>query len=390
MSTPRSQSPLCVPSPTGRSRRQFLKTAAAGLASAPLLGIAAAQGQAVAEPKGEPPQVKATKSGSTVRLGGGDHVFEVEHDFLQLPDRYEWQITHNVAVDAEGRLYVIHEGEVSRPEHPAIFVFHPDGRFITAFGEQFQGGGHGLEVRTEGDEQFLYVTAYQGLKFFAKLTLEGEEVWRKYAPMDSGRYADGEAESPEKVWGRDRFMPTNYAFLSDGRMVVADGYGAWTLHVYAADGSYERSIGEPGNDEGQFKTPHGLWVDDRSGEELLCVADRANNRLQWLRPDGTHAETQDGFLLPANIDQQGDLLLVPELQARITLLGPDNAVVARLGDDEQWRKTVLAEKNKLRTQPDRWEAGRFVHPHDACFDGEGNILVAEWVKGGRVSRLNRI
>ena len=45
---------------------------------------------------------------------------------------------------------------------------------------------------------------------------------------------------------------------------------------------------------------------------------------------------------------------------------------------------------KLRTQPDRRQDGYFVHPHDACFDREGNIFVAEWVSIGRVTKLSRL
>jgi len=45
---------------------------------------------------------------------------------------------------------------------------------------------------------------------------------------------------------------------------------------------------------------------------------------------------------------------------------------------------------KIRTQPDRWPAGKFIHPHDACFDKDGNIFVAEWVQTGRVSLLRHV
>lgn len=31
----------------------------------------------------------------------------------------------------------------------------------------------------------------------------------------------------------------------------------------------------------------------------------------------------------------------------------------------------------MRTKPETWEDGRFIHPHDACFDRDGNILVVE-------------
>ncbi|MEO8498425.1 MAG: peptidase, partial [Planctomycetota bacterium] len=34
--------------------------------------------------------------------------------------------------------------------------------------------------------------------------------------------------------------------------------------------------------------------------------------------------------------------------------------------------------------------GKFVHPHDACFDNDGNIFVAEWVATARISKLKRL
>lgn len=98
----------------------------------------------------------------------------------------------------------------------------------------------------------------------------------------------------------------------------------------------------------------------------------------------------DEFLLPANCATQGNLLLVPELLGRITLIGPGDQIVARLGDDAEYRKKLLADNMQFRREPDRWEAGKFVHPHDACFDAEGNIIVAEWVKTGRVTKLTRV
>ena len=86
----------------------------------------------------------------------------------------------------------------------------------------------------------------------------------------------------------------------------------------------------------------------------------------------------------------GDLLLVPDLSARITLLGADNKVLTQMGEDSDWREAVLKDGMALRNHPDQWQAGKFLHPHDACFDREGNILVAEWVATGRITRLRRL
>ena len=48
--------------------------------------------------------------------------------------------------------------------------------------------------------------------------------------MASGMNAANEDTKPLKRWGRDAFMPTNYAFLPDGGFFQADGYGAYRIH----------------------------------------------------------------------------------------------------------------------------------------------------------------
>jgi hypothetical protein len=246
-------------------------------------------------------------------------------------------------------------------------------------------------VHEENGEEFLYVTAYQHLKFFAKLTLTGERIWKRNAPMDSGVYAAGEDKQPDATRGRDRFLPTNIAFHPDGNdFYVADGYGAFIIHRYDKDANYKSSFGKEGKEDGEFNTPHGVWIDARPGREpSVVVADRVNARLQWFTLDGAHLQSLGGFILPANVDTHGELLLVPDLQARVTLLDGANQVIAHLGDDDaDWRDNVLT--RGIRKEPANWPAGKFIHPHDACFDADGNIFVAEWVLTGRISKLRRL
>lgn len=360
-------------SDTSVSRRQFLSSAAAGAA----VTFAA------------PAVITAGKTESRIVVGEGDFKYEVKHMWPQLPEKYTWQTTHNVAVDKAQNLYVIHEGRADQPEHPAIFVFDKDGKFVRAFGNQFQGGGHGIEVRDEGGQEFLYVCAYQQVKAFAKLTLTGETVWHKFAPMKSGVYAEGEATMPRKSWGRDRFLPTNFAFLPDGDFFLVDGYGSFYVHRYDKDANYKTSFGGPGDGRGTFATPHGIWVDSRPGRESrLVIADRAHHTLQYLTLDGTYIETIEGFGLPANMDTYQKLLLVPELHARVSILDENNKTVAQLGEDVQ--RITSKEGRGIRNDESKWVPGKFVHPHDACFDAAGNIFVAEWVQSGRVSKLTRL
>jgi hypothetical protein len=355
------------------NRRTFLKTSAAATLAAPAI-------------------LTSKRSAAQEVIGEGDFKFHCQHLFPQLPDRYSWQTTHNVAVDPDNNLYVIHEGRANLADHPSIFVFDPQGQFIRAFGQQFQGGGHGIEVHVENGTPFLYVAAYQQVKSIAKLSLEGELVWQQYAPTSSGHYAAGEASNPRQLWGRDRFLPTNFAFLPNGEILLADGYGSYFIHRYDSEGNWLSCFGGAGNGEGTFNLPHGLWVDERpGGDPEIVVADRANNQLQCFTLDGIYKKSVPGFGLPANLDTQGDLMLVPELVARLSLVDRDHNTLATIGDD---RERVLADKNEsggfnIRTDESRWQQGKFVHPHDACFDRDGNIYVAEWVATGRVTKLTR-
>ncbi len=359
--------------PNRISRRRFLSTAAAGAAA-----VVAA-----------PAVVTASKTDAALIVGEGDYKYETVHDWPQLPDKFTWQTTHNVAVDAAGNLYVIHEGRANLKDHPSIFVFDSEGKYIRSFGSQFQGGGHGIEIRKEGSDEFLYVCAYQHLKTFAKLDLKGETVCQKYAPMESGVYAAKEDTQPTGQWGRDRFMPTNFAFLDDGGFLLADGYGAFYVHRYDKDGKWLSCFGGPGGGEGKFNTPHGVWVDRRAGREpAIVVCDRANNTLQYFTMDGKYLETLKGYGLPANAETWKDLLVIPELHARLTLLDSKNQVVARLGDDVA--RVTAKDGGGIRGDRNKWLAGKFVHPHDACFGHDGSIFVAEWVGTGRVSKLKRL
>lgn len=370
--------------PIRPSRRQFLKTNAAVAAASALPSI-----------------ITSKRSAAQDVIGSGDFKYRFNHQWAQLPEKYHWQITHNVAVDPDNNVYVIHEGDAALADHPSIFVFDPEGQFIRAFGQQFQGGGHGIEVHVEDGTPYLYIAGYQQTKTLAKLSLDGEIVWQQYAPVESGVYAKDEASNPAKIWGRDRFMPTNFAFLED-EFLVADGYGSFQIHRYDYDGNWKSCFGGPGKGKGTFQTPHGIWIDRRKeirnedNQEAVApeivVCDRANNTLQTFDVDGNYQKTVPGFGLPANADTYEDLMVIPELVAQVSILDPDHNVIAKLGSDQE---RILADKKAnngftIRADESTWQDGKFVHPHDACFDLSGNLFVAEWVATGRLTRLERV
>ncbi len=323
--------------------------------------------------------------GKEVILGAGEHKYRCIHDWgmANLPAGHHYGgASHGVAIDSQGLVYITHHGDPG-----SIFVFDPAGKFIRAMGETHRtpdgkaGVGHGAEIRKEGAEEFLYLAPNGPHLPFTKMNLKGQIVWnrgRADLHKDSGRYE-----------GSAAYNPTNISFSPDGGYFLGDGYGSNLIHQYDKDDKYLRTIGGTGAADGQFRTPHGQWLDDRDGAPKLVVADRANARLQWFDMNGKHLKTLGGFLFPADIDRHGDVLVVPDLHCRLTLLDKNNNVIAHLGDDAQWRKQAL-EGFKMRTQRDQWLPGKFIHPHDARFDAHGNIYVAEWVVTGRVTKLEKV
>lgn len=346
------------------NRRDFLSTSAAVAATAAtgplLLGV-------------------EDKAGAKApRVGSGEYVYECRHGWVELPGGLEWQTTHNVAVDGQGHVYITHQGVGKLMD--TVFVFDDSGKFVRSFGKEWHGGGHGVDVRKEGGEEFLYLTNTWNNPKVVKATLKGETVWKMERP-EAKEYADP----------KTAYNPTNVAFAPDGGFFIGDGYGANYMLRFDKDAKLQQVFGGTGTADGKFKTPHGNWIDARDpAKPTLVVCDRANARLQTFDLAGKHlATTPKGTVLfPANIDTQGKLMLVPDLYARVTLIGADNQVVAQLGDDPAWLAKV--QKENLRTKPKEWVAGKFVHPHDACFLANGDILVAEWVSTGRVTLLKKV
>ena len=208
--------------------------------------------------------------------------------------------------------------------------------------------------------------------------LKGDVVWRLGYPKESGVYKDAGG-----------YKPTNIAFSPDGGYYVGDGYGSSYIHQYDKDAKWIRTWGGKGDASGKLSTPHGLWWDDRPGRTpSLVVADRANARLQYFTGDGKQLSILHDVLFPAHFDIRGEVLLVPDLHARVSLFDKDNKVIVHLGDDPAWIAEV--KKFQVRMDPKRWIAGKFVHPHDACYDKDGNIFVVEWVDTGRVTLLKRV
>ena len=331
---------------------------------------------------GAPLLLKATnKSGSNKPvLGEGEHTYEVTHDWGELPAQIKYGNTHGVCEDSRGHIYVHHTVYATSESSDSMVVFDHKGKFVKSWGKEFKGGAHGLYIRKEGNEEFLYLCdTKRGL--VVKTTLNGEEVFTLGYPKVSEVYAKpGPDGKPLK------YSPTNLAVAPNGDFYVGDGYGSSYIIQYTSKGEYIRTFGGPGKEAGQLSCPHGIFVDLRGAEPILTVADRSNKRLQRFTLDGKHIDFIYGTPAPCHFSvyKNGDML-IPDLFARVTLMDRENKIITNLGDDSQ--SDYMATRKLTR---DHFKPGKFVCPHGACFDHKGNIYVVEWVEVGRVSRLQKV
>lgn len=346
-----------------RSRRSFIRSGAV-FASALLAA----------------PYVRAAdKAGSRPVVGAGEHTYEWWDNWPEPPPGMVWGDTHGLCQDAAGYIYVAHTVNSSSMRPEAIVVFDPDGKFVRAFGAEFRGGAHGLDLRMEGGREFLYVTDTVR-SLVAKLTLTGETVWSRGYPTEDPFYAAG----PK------RFVPTNVAFAPDGGYYVGDGYGSSRMLRYDAAGRFLGEIARSGTGDGELKSPHGQWVDTRGRDPVLVIADRGNRRLQTFTLEGRHLRTiQHGedLRMPCHFHTRGKLMVCPDLDSQVCLLDPEYRVIARLGDGKAHNGDVGSRRTQRRTE---FTPGEFIAPHDAIFLQSGDILVGEYLPIGRLTRLRKV
>lgn len=322
----------------------------------------------------------ASKSGSKPPVtGSGAHTFEVIHDWGELPKSISYGNTHGVSVDSAGHVYVHHTVHASSASSDTMVVFDSKGKFVRSWGAEFKGGAHGLTLRKEGRDEFLYLCDTRR-SVVVKTTLTGEKVWEIGYPKESPAYAPAPDGKPR------RYSPTNLAIASNGDVYVADGYGSSYVNVYSSKGEWKFTFGGKGKDAGQLDCPHGIAIDKRGGQERVLIADRTNRRLQYFSLDGKHQgfSGQGDVKLPCHFDQRKGLLLIPDLEARVSLFDSNDKLLTHLGEDDSntW--------NGLRKEPrEKFAPGKFICPHGACFDKDGNIFVVEWVEVGRVTKLKR-
>src|SRR5262245_17151495 len=98
-------------------------------------------------------------------LGAGAHTYRWVPGWAKLPPGMSLGNTHGcIAIDKQDNVYLNTDTE------NAVIVFDRDGNFVRSFGKELAGGLHGMLLREEGGQEFLYL-AHLGRHEVLKTTL---------------------------------------------------------------------------------------------------------------------------------------------------------------------------------------------------------------------------
>ena len=156
-------------------------------------------------------------------------------------------------------------------------------------------------------------------------------------------------------------LPADIAFMPDGSVLVADGYGNSRVVKFDASGKFVASWGTNGSGPVQFKVPHGVAVDS---QRRIYVADRDNERVQVLDENGKYLDSW------------------PDIKGIVSVVVTrDQAVWALTGTTNRLAKYDL--KGRLLTY---WGTantqgvfpGSLYAPHSFSVDSAGNLYVADY------------
>jgi hypothetical protein len=246
-----------------------------------------------------------------------------------LPNKWTTGQIPGIAVDVHDHIWVVHRpktiadhekaGSLNPPTAeccfpaPPVLEFDMEGNLLEAWGGPGQGyewpeNEHGIFVDYKdnvwvggngtGDAQIL------------KFTNKGKFL------LQIGHRGQSKGSNDTENLGKPAAM---FVYPKTNELFVADGYANRRVIVFDADtGAYKRHWGAYGRKPEDLKNPpreqiitglpptffnppvHGVVV---SNDDLVYVADRANNRLQVFKLDGTFVK--EAFVKRDTLDSEG-------------------------------------------------------------------------------------
>ena len=349
-------------------------------------------------------------------------IFEVDSHFPIMPARMLLGGVGGATADSHGNIWVFHRPHTLEEDNatlngyvpaPPVLQFSASGRYIQGWGglnkgqyDWFNRGGlHSAHVecqsctaerRRNGDGR--PGSGEHGIAVDAKdnvwLTGNGNGDGQILKFTKDGKFLlqigkGGVAADSNNTEHLSR--PAGIA-VRGNEVFVADGYGNRRVIVFDADtGAYKRHWGAYGNKPDdkasnarqitgagpqQFNTPHGVTV---SNDGIVYVSDRAHNRVQSFRLDGTFLK--EGFIKRESKGTGtafGVALSADPEQRFVYVADGSNERIAILD------RASLEEIGQIGG-PGR-KAGEFYHIHSLGVDPQGNLVTGE-SQGYRVQKF---
>ena len=333
-------------------------------------------------------------------------IFEVDPFWPQpLPNHWVLGSVVGVGVDSRDHVFVIHRqaplnerteigaatdpptGECCLPA-PYVLEFDPEGNLVNSWGGPGEGydwpsSNHGITVdpmdniwiggNGAGDSQIL------------KFSRDGEFLMQI-----------GEAGQPTNSNSREHFgRVAKISFdASANEAYLADGYANKRVAVLdIATGEFKRYWGAYGNEPSdenmgrydpeappaqQFRNP--VHCADPSNDGLVYVCDRANDRIQVFRTDGTFVTEKVVAPLTLGDGSVWDIAFSRDPEQKYMYVADGKNMKVYVMDRESLE--ILTTFGDGGRQP-----GLFFAVHSIATDSQGNIYTTETYEGKRVQKF---
>ena len=312
----------------------------------------------------------AAEKTQPVRMGSGLMTFDTVPGWgLNSSGKSVLGPTHGaVVIDRQGSIYT--------SANIGVFVFSPAGKVIRRFLGANYSNIHDMEIRREGDDEFIYAARNnnaEGIKFHS---VSGDIVLKLPFPEESGLKLK-------------TFNPTAITVAPNGDIILSNGYASNHIFKYDKTGKYLMHFGSKGNGLKQFNTAHGMTLDTRYDPPRLLICDRNHKpkgRLLHYSLDGEFiAVVVTGLGMPTSVSVQGDYVSVPDLHGRLVILDKSNTIISILGHNVNPRTRV-----NFNVPQKNWIEGVFSGTHGSYWDKDGNLYVQDWNVSGRIMKLLRV
>lgn len=294
-----------------------------------------------------PPEVPAFGPGRTFLPPGEreeDQAKKRKAGFVELVEAQPG--IGGVAVDAQDRVYVLQR----RAELP-IMVFDSNGNYLYGGGgDIFSQDSHFVQVDKDGNVWGVDRENQRIIKYNNKLDTILMVLGTKGQPGCDATHFN---------------RPTDMAFLSNGDIIVTDGYVNNRVVRYAKDGTFIKMWGGCGREgagsgDGQLKLSHAVEVD---ANDTIYVVDRENKRIVVFDKDGKFIRNIVGAGYAWGI-----------------ALSPDQKYIFATDHDTETVTKIRISDAKLMARfglGKGWGPGQFDWAHGIAVDSKGAVYVAD-------------